>query len=202
MTTPDATPAADAGDAAEIRCAECGRRFAENETRVETEGGAFCETCFANLRAAIEHAIVNQSEDINYTSALVGGLLGGAVGAVIWWGFTAATRVSFGLVAVVIGYAVGKGVQLFTGGKRSVGLQALSVAISAVAYGYASYLVNRTFIQRAYQEQGQEVALPLVPDPELAFQVVALDFGIMDIVFLAIVLWQAWTMSRPIRMGR
>jgi len=199
VTTPDATPAT---DAAETRCAECGRRLAENEARVETEGGIFCETCFANLRAAIEHAIVGQSEDISYPAALVGGALGGAVGAAVWWGFTAATRVSFGLVAVVIGFAVGKGVQLFTGGKRSVGLQALSVGISAVAFGYASYLVNRTFILRAYQEQGQEVVLPFVPDPELAFRVVALDFGIMDIVFLAIVLWQAWTMSRPIRLAR
>ena len=199
MTTPDATPAA---EAEETRCAECSRRLSEGEARVETEGGVFCETCFSNLRAAIEHAIVNQSEDINYPSALVGGALGGAVGAAIWWGFTAATRVSFGLVAVVIGFAVGKGVQFFTGGKRSVGLQALSVAISAVAFGYASYLVNRTFIQRAYQEQGQEIALPLLPDAELAFRVVALDFGIMDIVFLAIVLWQAWTMSRPIRLGQ
>jgi hypothetical protein len=185
----------------EVRCAECGRRLAANEERIETEGGVFCQTCFANLRAAIEHAVAGQSEDISYGAAAVGGALGGAVGAAVWWGFTAATKVSFGLVAVVIGFAVGKGVQIFTGGKRSVGLQALSAGIAAVAFAYASYLVNRTFILRATAEQGQEVALPLLPDPELGLRVIALGFGIMDVVFLGIVLWQAWTMSRPIRLG-
>ena len=86
----------------EVRCDECGRRIADGESRTETEGGVFCEICFANLRAAIQRAVAAQGEDINYQAALLGGTLGGAVGAAIWWGFTAATRVGFGLVAVVI----------------------------------------------------------------------------------------------------
>jgi hypothetical protein len=189
------------GPAEEVRCAECGRHLAEGEARAETEGGTFCEICFANLREQLERALAVQSEDINYPAAMAGGLVGGAVGTAVWWAFTAATKVSFGLVAVVIGYAVGKGVLMFTGGKRAIGLQALSTAIAAIAFGYASYLVNRTFILRAYQEQGEAISLPLLPDLDLAFRVVAIDFGIMDVVFLAIVLWQAWKMPAPIRLN-
>jgi hypothetical protein len=118
----------------------------------------------------------------------------------IWWGFTVVSGIAFGLVAIVIGYAVGKGVVLLSGPKRHVGLQALSAAVSVAAFAYASYLVSRTFIQQAMAAEGQDVVLPLLPDPALFVQVVSTGFGAMDLVFLAIVVWQAWTMPGPVRL--
>ena len=53
------------GPAEEVRCAECGRHLAEGEARAETEGGTFCEICFANLREQLERALAVQSEDIS-----------------------------------------------------------------------------------------------------------------------------------------
>jgi len=152
-------------------------------------------------RQVIERAVAGQSEDISYGAAAVGGALGGAIGAAVWWGFTAATKVGFGLVAVVIGFAVGKGVTSLAGGKRSIGLQILSTGIAAVSFVYATYLVNRTFIERAFAEEGQAIALPLAPNLELLAQVVAAGFEAFDVVFLGIVLWQAWKMPAPVRLG-
>jgi hypothetical protein len=186
----------------ETRCAECHRRLAEDEDRVATEGGVFCRTCFDALRSELARLVRAQSEDVNYPMALVGGTLGGAVGALVWWGFTVVTNVGFGLVAVVIGIAVGKGVTMFSGSKRSVGLQVLSAGVAAVAFAYASYLVNRTFVQRALAAEGTPVALPLFPDPDLFYRVVAASFGLFDVVFLAIVLWQAWRIPAPVRWAR
>ena len=89
---------------------------------------------------------------------------------------------------------------LLSGNKRHLNLQVMSIVISALGFFYASYLVNRTFINRSLVEQG-EFVLPVMPDPTLLIQVVRLNFGIMDLVFLGIVVFQAWKIPAPIRIG-
>ena len=189
------------GPADEVRCAECRTRLAEGQDREVTERGAFCRTCFDNLRAQLARAVEAQGEDINYPRALMGALGGGAAGALAWWGFTVLTHVAFGLVAVVIGFAVGKGVVLMSAGKRSRGLQTLSVAVALLSFFYATYLVNRTFLLKASAEQGTPAALSLLPGPALFFNVVALGFGLMDLVFLAIVVYESWKIPAPVRLA-
>jgi len=179
-----------------VRCAECGTVLAEDQERVATAGGVFCARCFAALRDQVQQVVAAQSTDINYPAAAIGAVLGGALGALVWWGFTVATKVSFGLVAVVIGLAVGKGTTLFAGGKRARGLQMLAVVVAGLAFLYASYLVNRSLIQRSVGE----VKLPLLPGIRLFFHVVSLGFGIFDVVFLAIVLWEAWRIPAPFKL--
>jgi hypothetical protein len=95
---------------------------------------------------------------------------------------------------------VGKGVVMGSGNKRHRNLQILSAAISAGGFVYATYLVNRTFIHRAYAEKGEPVALPLLPGLDLLFRVVAVGFGVMDLVFLAIVLYEAWKIPAPVEI--
>ena len=143
------------GTPEEIRCAECSTILVEGQDQQATEDGVFCRPCFNNLTAQLHQAVEGQGRDINYPVAALGGLLGGGVGVLAWWGFTVMTNTSFGLVAVVIGYTVGKGIVLLSGGKRAQNLQILSVAISLVSFAYASYLVNRSFIQQAYADQGR-----------------------------------------------
>lgn len=182
-------------------CQQCGRTLQEGEPRHETDEGAFCPNCYQQLRAQVESAVADQGRDINYFAAGVGGLVGAVVGAVAWWGFTIVTEIAFGLVAIVIGVAVGKGVVLASGGKRGVGLQIMSVGLSAVSFFYASFLVNRTFLNRALEAQEDALTLPLLPSLETMIDVIGLDFGIMDVVFLAIVLWQAWAIPKPMTLA-
>lgn len=185
----------------EIQCAECGTRLREGQDRQETEDAVFCRPCFDRLVHELDRVVAAQGEDVNYPMALVGGLAGAALGAVIWWGFTVVTNISFGLVAVVIGFAAGKGVTMMSGEKRHVNLQLMSAAVAIAGFAQASYLVNRTFIQRAFEEDGQSFVLPWWPDPETFYNVVSVGFGVMDVVFLAIVVYQAWKMPAPIRVG-
>ena len=182
----------------ETLCAECGVQLAEGQAREVTDSGVFCPTCYARLVSKVKQLVARQSQDINYPTAALGGLLGGVLGILVWWGFTVVTSISFGLVAVAIGFAVGKGVVMFSGGKRSMGLQGVSIAISTLSFAYASYLVNRTFILRAVEDQG--VNLPWVPDLSLWMEVISLNFGIMDVFFLAFVVYQAWKITAPIRI--
>jgi hypothetical protein len=184
-----------------VVCAQCGRALPDPADRVEVEDRAFCRSCYETLRHQIQMAVARQGADINYSGAVVGGLLGGAAGALVWWGFTVTTHIAFGLVAIVIGLAVGHGVLRFSGGKRARGLQILSTAISGVSFFYATYLVNRSLILRVWSEQGGGPAsLPWLPDAALFAEVVRANFGIFDFVFLAIVLYQAWKIPAPFRL--
>ena len=197
-TTPD--PATTTPAEAAATCARCVRTLTADD-RVEADDRAFCRSCYETLRQQLEQAVGAMSTDINYPMAFVGAVLGGAAGVLLWWGFTVLTKISFGLIAVAIGFAVGWGTTRFAGGKRSRGLQVLSAAVALVSFFVATYLVNGTFINKALAERGDSRRAPMFTmDPTLFARVVTLGFGVMDFVFLAIVLWQAWKMPAPVKL--
>ncbi len=182
-------------------CSECGSRFFEGQDREETDDAVFCRPCFERLSRELHQVLAGQGEDINYPMALIGGVGGAALGVLLWWGFTVVTSIAFGLVAVGIGFAAGKGVTMLAGHKRHRNLQVMAAAISIVGFGYASYLVNRTFFMRAFADRGESLVLPWLPTPELFLDVVSASFGLMDLVFLAIVVYQAWKIPTPIGLA-
>jgi len=184
-----------------VQCAECGTELVEGQDRQQTDDAVFCRPCFDRLTQVVGQAINAQGQDINYSMAFVGGLAGAALGALVWWGFTVVTNISFGLVAIVIGFAVGKGVTMLSGGKRHLNLQIMSVVISTLGFAFAKYLVNRTFILQAYAEAGEAIELALLPNPELFYGVVTAGAGVMDLVFLAIVVYEAWKIPAPLQLG-
>ena len=83
----------------EQRCVQCEILIRNPSTAVATNEGTFCATCFRSLKDQLQEFSRAQKENINYPSAAIGGVLGGALGAVLWWGFTVVTKISFGLVA-------------------------------------------------------------------------------------------------------
>jgi|SRR6185503_2016777 len=182
-------------------CAECGKLL-DPLDRVAAGDRVFCTSCHAMLRQQIEGAVQAMGEDINYANAALGALLGGVVGILGWWGVTVATGWSIGLIAVGLGWAVGAGTVRFSGGKRSQGLQFLSAGTACASWVVASYLVNMTFINRELAQKGDAMRVPFPPTSlEMAGTVLGAGFGLMDVVFLAIMAWEAWKMPRPIRFA-
>ncbi len=178
-------------------CAQCGKTLSP-EDRVASGDRVFCRSCYASLRAELEQAVTAMSSDVNYFNAAIGAVLGGALGALAWWGFTVATKISFGLVAVVIGYLTGLGAVRFAGGKRSGGLQALSIVVALASYVVATYLVNMTFVNQALAQQGETFRVGFPPQNlRVLTRVLSLGFGFMDVVFLAIVVYEAWKIPKP-----
>ena len=186
--------------AAEEKCAECGKSLTPGD-RVPAGDRLFCTSCHTRLQQELVTAVQAMSEDINYVNATLGALLGAAVGVLAWWGITVATHWSIGLIAVGLGWAVGWGTVRFAGGKRSRALQILSAVVAAVGWVTASYLVNMTFINRELVKEGSQF---LVTFPPASFQMIGLvlsaGFGVMDVVFLAIMMWEAWKFPRPIQL--
>jgi hypothetical protein len=192
---PSAGTPSDAG-----ACAQCSRPLRAEES-IESGGKWFCRDCYASLRAELESAIAGMSTDVNYPKAVAGALLGGAAGALAWWGFTVLTHIAFGLFAVAIGFLAGRGAVMFSGGKRSRGLQAVAIGAAVASYAVATYLVNMTFINQAFASQGEAFRVGLPPQSIGLFaRVVSADFGMMDIVFLAIAVWEAWRIPRPLSL--
>lgn len=183
-----------------LTCARCQKAVTDND-RVEASGRPYCRACYETLRFQLRQAVEATSKDVNYPMAVVGALLGGALGVVVWWGFTVLTNIAFGLVAVAIGFLVGHGAMRFAGGKRTVALQILAVAVAASAFFVATYLVNMSFINQELVKRGASwrVSFP-PPSLQVFYRVVAAGFSVMKVVFLAIVVWEAWVIPRPLKL--
>ena len=183
-------------------CSRCGKALTGDD-RVAAGEHVFCRSCYDTLRHEVHQAVEQMSSDVPYPMAALGAVLGGAAGAAIWWGFTVVTKISFGLIAVAIGYLVGHGAVRFAGGKRSRGLQILALIVAVASFVAATYLVNRTFFNRQFAEQTDAFRIGLVPQSfDLFVKVVSTGFGLMDWVFLAITAWQAWSIPKPIALPR
>jgi len=181
-------------------CTRCHTALSETQDKVVTPEGTLCRPCSNNLRSERERLVQEQGRDINYLMGLVGALLGGGIGALAWWCITVWTNIAFGAVAILIGIAVGKGATLLVGDKRSRGLQVISVTVAGASFFYAAYLVNRTFVQQALAKEGRQIALSFLPNPHMLFTVISLNFDFLDTVFLAIVLWEAWELTAPMKV--
>ena len=192
----------DAGTAgpAPAVCARCDKPLGADD-RVDTGDRTFCRTCYDALRMQLQQGIEGMSRDVNYPMAVLGALLGGAAGVLLWWGFTVFSKISFGLVAVAIGFLVAHGAMRFAGQKRSAGLQAVAIAVAVLSFVVATYLVNATFINEELAKRNETWRVPYVPENLRSFYLVAYSgFDYMDLVFLGIVVWEAWSIPRPLRL--
>ncbi len=187
-----------AADAESLKCRQCEQTFGSGADMEVTSEGAFCRHCFNQLAAEVETLVRQQGQGISYGAAVIGGLAGAAAGAAVWWVFTVFTKIQFGLVAIVIGIAVAKGILMATGGRRSRELQVISAVIAALGYFYADYLVKRTFILQQSPEYTR--ALTLLPDPAVFFNVTRMTFDMFTLIFLAITVYQAWRLVEPFKL--
>jgi len=194
------TDSTEAAETNELICMQCDKTLSDNDDKEITEKGPLCRDCYNRLADQLQNIVQQQGENINYSAAIIGAVAGAAVGVIVWWGFTVLTNIEFGLVAIVIGFTVGKGIGLTTGGKRSRELQIMSVTVAALAYFYANYLVTRTFILREYPQYADK--LGFLPEPRLLFEITKMSFDLFTVVFLAIVVYEAWRLVAPFQLQK
>lgn len=187
-------------DAEKITCAQCEAQVPAGQ-EVRTQNSVFCEPCFTQMKNLLEESLAQQSQGINYLGAVGGGVIGGMLAALVWWGFVVLTNIQFGLVAVIIGVAVGKGVVILSGNKKAQSLQLISVGLSIVSYAMATYWVSRTFANRYFVEQGMNISWPMFPPLDFFFEVVISGSELFDLIFLGIVVFQAWKIPAPIKLN-
>jgi hypothetical protein len=77
----------------------------------------------------------------------------------------------------------------------------LAVVVGTVSFLVAVYLVNMTFINEVLAQRGDAMRVSFPPKGlAMFYHVIAANFGIMKLVFLGIIMYEAWFIPRPIKL--
>jgi hypothetical protein len=108
-------------------CAACQHALAGDWFRVNEQ--PCCGTCTAD----VERTLGGRPGAAGFVKALIGGVAGGVVGALLYYLVLAVSGYEIGLLAIAVGFLVGKGVQWGTGGRGGPLYQALAIGLTYVA---------------------------------------------------------------------
>ena len=129
-----------------VKCAKCDKEITVEERHsFEGENGEdiyFCDTCMEEINKEIEKETLNP----NMFGASILGSIAGIIGCIIWFIITSATKTTFGILAVGLGWLIGKAVSLGAGNKKGLKLQILSAVIMTIFLLLAEYLIYLYFL--------------------------------------------------------
>ncbi len=137
------------GDAAQPGCTMC--RAPLYGVYYGVNGQTVCEACCYKLRDAVPPG----SRAGRVLRAAAAGAGAGLAGAILYWAILAATGYEFGLIAILVGFAVGKAVRWGSGDRGGRAYQALAVLLTYVAIvsGYVPLIVTEAIKQSNAQHQ-------------------------------------------------
>ncbi len=151
----------------------------------EVNGQTVCSTCAEQIQQA-RGAGPGLRGLIAATGA---GIAAGIAGAILYYGVLALTGYEFGLIAVVVGFMVGRAVHWGSSGWGGFKYQALAVALTylAIVSCYVPAIVQG--LQQASQQQEKaaavEPAAPTAPGVPPTASQVAMFFGVFALIVLA-----------------
>lgn len=184
------------GTAAAAACAGCGGPLAGFYYAIGEKPA--CAACHARITASD-----GTGTFARIARATAFGMTGGVAGAAVWWLVAKLTGYELGLIAILVGLLVGKGVALGTRGAGGRGYQFLAVGIAylSVALGHAPGV--REQLPADWGSGALTAVAAFVVALALPFVVPFVEGvgGLMALVILAIALWEAWRFSAPRRLA-
>lgn len=134
----DAAEPAGTVAAAGMTCSLCQRAITTSYHMVNT--AIVCSSC----RARVERELRGGSGTGRFSKAALYGLGGAAAGAVIYYAVLAITNMEIGLIAILVGWLVGRGVQKGSGGRGGAAYQALAVGLTyfAIVSTYVPFIIR------------------------------------------------------------
>jgi hypothetical protein len=112
---------------AAVVCAGC--QAALDSPYFQINGHSFCASCKAN----VERDLGGTPGPGGFVKAVIGGVAGGIAGAVLYYLVRAVSGYEVGLIAIAVGFLVGKGVRWGTGGRGGRLYQVLAVGLTYLA---------------------------------------------------------------------
>jgi hypothetical protein len=166
-------------------CGRCSRKIAFEY--YETGGAIICPEC----RAALAAEAVAGSATGRLSRALFFGLGGAVAGATLYYAILAITGYEIGLVAIAVGWLVGRAVQLGSRHRGGRVYQALAVVLTylAIVSTYLPFIFQRPVDIPSAAAAGALLVFAITA-PFLA--------GLENVIGLLIIgfaLWQAWRMN-------
>lgn len=163
----------------------------------DVNGQPFCPAC----RTAIVQAHGAPPGSAALGRALAAGLVAAALGSTLYYLIDRLTGYKLGLVAIAIGFLVGRAVRWGTGGRGGVLYQVLAVALTyaGIAFSFLPYVLggmDRTDGEMAFGVAELVLLIPFM----LA---VPIQLGISSpflLVIFGIGLWEAWKFTAPVKL--
>jgi hypothetical protein len=191
-------------------CASCQSPIAD--TYYEAGGKVFCPPCKESVAASL----AGSSGPARCAKAALLGSGAAVLSAAIWYGIVKLTGYELGIVAVVVGIAVGGAVKLGSEQRGGWAYQMLAVVLTylAIATSYVPLLMESA-VPPATDDaaaQGEPVAgnaegqgtpiqpsLPVAVLVSLALPVLqVMDGGIIGLLIVGFALWEAWRINRRV----
>jgi hypothetical protein len=105
-------------------CSNCKRPL--GSTYYQANGFVICESC----RMAIEEQWNTASSVSRFPLALVWGVGAAALGTGLYFGFTVIAKFELSLIAIAVGYIVGRAVRTGSGGRGGLAYQLLAMFLT------------------------------------------------------------------------
>lgn len=185
-------------------CGHCQQTIADRY--FEANGVVLCAVCKERLEAGWKGG----SKAARFFKAGALGAGGGLLGALIWFAVSHFTGYELGLIAIVVGFLVGKGISIgseYRGGRL---YQVLAIVLTylAIVSTYVPAFVEE-FDKRALQDATAAVeAGNVAPEAAPRFLVYAVSAvvalaapflagleNLMGLLIIAIALWEAWKLT-------
>ncbi len=136
-----------------------------------------------------------------FVRALAVGLVAGAIGSTLYYLVDRLTGYQLGLVAIAVGFLVGRGVRWGTGGRGGVLYQVLAVALTyvAIAFSFLPYVLERMDRVTGCGPSCPTSSL-LIP----FMLALPIQMGIGSpflLVIFGIGLWEAWKFTAPVPLA-
>lgn len=173
-------------------CFEC--RGPIVDTYYERDGRVICAACQRRLADTVMHS----TNDDRFPRALAFGLGASVLGATLYFGLLAVTDREIELVAILVGFMVGKAVRHGSGGRGGRRYQWLAVALTylAIASTYAPF-VMRGFGEPTNASAAGVTALLLLA---AVAPVLAGLRNVLGVAITIVALAQTWRMNRPLAL--
>lgn len=164
-------------------------------------GRMFCTNC----RLQIEQSMLRLRESGSLARAFVYGLGAAALGSLLFYAVSAITGYQLGLIAVVVGWLVGKAVRKGSASVGGLPYQALAVSLTYISI-VSSYIPG--LLQGLSQRAGEAPAQAVHTGATsfylyvfllaLAAPLLAGFRNILGIIIIGIGLWEAWKFNRRV----
>jgi hypothetical protein len=204
------------GDAGQPVCAMCTTPL--YSSYFEANGETVCERCCFELRESRDSGS-SAGRALRAAGAGIGAALGGSL---LYWAILAMTGYEFGLIAIVVGFAVGKAVHWGSRGRGGWAYQSLAVGLTylSIVGAYVPLMVTEILKQSSVQAEparseanaaataptaeeatpGGGAALVFALAALLALAIAAPFLGgignILGLVIIGIGLYEAWKLNR------
>jgi hypothetical protein len=183
-----AEPAAEASTATSLACTLCKKDI--STSYYEVNGAVVCASC----RGEIETQLKGGSGSGRFAKALGFGLVAAAAGSAIYYAILALTGYEIGLVAIAVGFLVGKAVNRGSHGRGGRAYQALAV-------GLTYFAIVTTYIPFIIKGVGDNTPILVLLALAAAAPILAGFQNIIGMLIIGFALFEAWRMNARVQLA-